>query len=899
VTRSRAQLDMVSLQAGTCLGPYEIVGLLGAGGMGEVYRARDPRLGRDVAVKILPPLQAAAPDRIERFAREARAAAALNHPNVLAVHDVGVAAEGPYLVFELLQGATLREALVPGRPWPVGLVLDVAVQIANGLAAAHARGIVHRDLKPENIFRCDDGVVKILDFGLARLAEPSVDEGESPKETLTREHMILGTLGYMAPEQVRGQVADHRADVFAFGALVYELLTGRRAFAGDTAADTMTAILSQDPADPGALASAPPQLARIVMRCLEKRPESRFQSASDLAFALRAISSPDTESGTVPAARRRRAPPRLVPLAPTALAVVVAAALGLSGGRLLVPVNRPPAPTTSRLTDFVGLEETPAMSPDGRSVAFTAGVAGTRQVFVRLITGGNPLQLTSTAQGCRLPRWSADSSSVLCFSEPTAGERQGSVWEVPALGGAARPVAGSLGEADVRSDGRLAYFRLTDHQIELVTSAADGSALTAAARFPPGTYYWHPRWSPDGRFVAFQRGDGVRFDMFVVPAAGGDVRQVTRDNTLLSGLSWLPDGRGIVYSSSRGSTMPYLPTFTLWEVSIDAGTSRRLTSPETSYVQPDVHQDGRVVAGRLQLAVDIWKFPVDASSIENVSRGVRVTRQTGQVETPTAGPTDDAVAFLSDSGGHANLWVIATATGEQRQITHERDPAVSVGVPLWSPDGRSITFVSSRGNAGLGFGIWTVNPEGGNLTQLVQRGFGAAWSADGRWIYYVERAGGVVKKVPAAGGTPISVRTEGARNVIGQHGSTLYYVDERPLAGGTPEFVIRAAAPEDGPSRVIARVPAARVGSWQIVNPALSPDGQWLAQPLTDNFTTNIWALPTGGGQWRQITDFGERVTFIARRVDWSRDGRFIYAAVADGDADVVLLDGVFTGRRW
>src|SRR5215203_517328 len=285
---------MVSPQAGTRLGPYEILGLLGAGGMGEVYRARDPRLGRDVAVKILPPLHAAAPDRIERFTREARAAASLNHPNILAVHDVGVAAEGPYLVFELLQGATLREALVSGRPWPVRLVLDVAVQTANGLAAAHARGIVHRDLKPDNIFRCDDGVVKILDFGLARLAEPPADEGESPGETLTREHMVLGTLGYMSPEQVRGQVADHRADIFAFGALVYELLTGRRAFAGDTAADTMTAILNEDSTDPAALASAPPQLARIVMRCLERRPEARFQSASDLSFALKAMSLPDT-----------------------------------------------------------------------------------------------------------------------------------------------------------------------------------------------------------------------------------------------------------------------------------------------------------------------------------------------------------------------------------------------------------------------------------------------------------------------------------------------------------------------------------------------------------------------------------------------------------------------------
>lgn len=891
----------MSLQGGTRLGPYEIVNLLAAGGMGEVYRARDPRLDRTVAIKVLPAVYAAAPDRVERFAREARAAAALNHPNILAVHDVGIAGDGPYIVSELLEGETLREALIPGRPWPVSKVLEVAVQMANGLAAAHARGIVHRDLKPENVFRCDDGVVKLLDFGLARLVEPSAGGGDRVGETLTREHTVLGTLGYMAPEQARGQVVDHRADLFAFGAVVYELLAGRRAFAGETSADTMTAILSRDPPDLAALERTPPQLARIVMRCLEKRPEARFQSASDLAFALKAV--PDVLATDVATGGRRIGPrpsTRSVVVMAAVLALVLAGALGMLVGRFVMP-NPSPAQvvTAHRLTDFVGLEETPAMSPDGRSVAFTASVGGIRQVFVRLIVSGSPLQLTSTTQGCRFPRWSADSSSILCFSQAAAGGIQGTLWEVPALGGALRRVADSLGEGDVRIlDGRVVYFRLIDDEVELVTSAVDGSALEPVARFPVGSYYWHPRWSPDGRVVAFQRGDGVRFDVFVVPAAGGDARQLTRDNTLITGLSWLPDSRGIVYSSSRGSTMPYLPTFTLWEVELRNATSRQLTSEEVSYVHPDVHKDGRVVVGRMRLAVDIWKFPIDGSPIDNAGRGLQVTRQTGHVQTPTVAAGDEAVAYLSDSGGHANIWVIATATGEPRQITHERDPAVAVGVPLWSPDGRSIAFVSSRGNPGLGFGIWAVNPDGGNLRQLVPQGFGAAWSADGRWLYYVERASGALKKVAAEGGTPVTVRAEGARNVIGHDGSTLFFLDERPLVDGTPEFLIRAATPEDGESRVIARLAASRVGSWQIVNPALSPDGKWFAQALTDGFTTNVWVHPAATGEWRQITDFGERVTFIARRVDWSRDGRFILAAVGEGDADIVLLEGLLEGRQ-
>jgi Tol biopolymer transport system component len=242
--------------------------------------------------------------------------------------------------------------------------------------------------------------------------------------------------------------------------------------------------------------------------------------------------------------------------------------------------------------------------------------------------------------------------------------------------------------------------------------------------------------------------------------------------------------------------------------------------------------------------------------------------------------------------------VLARDTGELRQLTHDSDPAISIGVPLWSPDGGSIAFVSSRGNPGLVFGLWLVSPDGSRLRRLASRGHGAAWSPDGRWLYYVDPAGRRLAKVPAAGGAAVTVRSEPARNVIGLHGSTLYYTIERPLVDGRPELEIRAATPEDGPSRLLARIPAGRVASWQIVNPALSPDGAWLAQPLTDGATTNLWALSTATGQWRQITDFGDRPTFIARRVSWSADGRHVLAAVGEGDADVVLLEGVIGARR-
>ncbi len=285
----------MTLSAGARLGPYEIHSALGAGGMGEVYRARDPRLGRDVAIKILPADFSADPDRLRRFEQEARSAAALNHPNILAVYDLGAHDGAPYVVSELLEGTTLREALANGA-LSVRKAVDYAIQIANGLAAAHEKGIVHRDLKPENVFITADGRAKILDFGLAKLIE-TVPLGAGATMAATRAAgtlpgIVLGTIGYMSPEQVRGQDVDHRSDIFSFGTILYEMVSGARAFQGDTPADTMSAILHSEPRDLTALTgdAVSPALERIVRHCLEKEPGRRFQSARDLAFDLETVS---------------------------------------------------------------------------------------------------------------------------------------------------------------------------------------------------------------------------------------------------------------------------------------------------------------------------------------------------------------------------------------------------------------------------------------------------------------------------------------------------------------------------------------------------------------------------------------------------------------------------------
>jgi eukaryotic-like serine/threonine-protein kinase len=843
---------------------------------------------------VLPASCSRDPDRLRRFEQEARAASALNHPAILTIHDFGQHEATPYVVAELLEGQTLRDR-VAGVPLPTRKALDYAIQMARGLAAAHEKGIVHRDLKPENVFITKDGRIKILDFGLAKLVRkehlgpPSADEPTVGTEPGT----ILGTVGYMSPEQVRGAPTDHRSDIFSFGAILYEMLTGARAFHGDSSVETMSAILTAEPKELSqANARIPASLARVLTHCLEKDPSARLQSTGDIAFHLETLSEGNSEAtrSMTPAMRRRR------PWLPVAALALAALAVGFALGSLRRNGTSTEPVSAHRLTDFSGLEEAPALSPDGKSVAFTAYVGSKRQVWVRLVAGGAALQLTHDDADHEAPRWAPDGASLLYYSPPT-GDSQGTLWELPALGGSPRRVADAIGGGDVSHDGkRIALFRFAHDQIELAISARDGSDTRVITRLPLGSYYLSPRWSPDDQRIAFQSGFVFTHDIFAAGIGGGEVRQITREANLLSGFSWTADGSGIVYSSARGSTVLYLPTFNLWTTSLENDGIRQLTFGEVSYVQPDVDARGVLVASRIQRDLNIWRFPIDRTPVENASRAIQITRQTGQVQTPSVGPGDREIVFLSDSGGHGNLWAANTETGATRQITFEQDPGVGIGVPVWSPDGRFIAFYSTRGGIG---GNLLVSPDGGNPRQLIPNGGWAAWSRDGRWVYYNENvqgtaAIGALKKIRPEGGEPVVVRDDkGNRSALSPDGSTLYYVIERAAVSGGSDYEIRAATPENGPSRVIARIPAQRIPLWQLVHPVISPDGRWLALPLTDGFSTNIWALPTEGGPLRQITDFGQRPTYIARRVSWSTDGKSIFAALGYGDADVVLLRGL------
>jgi len=292
---------------------------------------------------------------------------------------------------------------------------------------------------------------------------------------------------------------------------------------------------------------------------------------------------------------------------------------------------------------------------------------------------------------------------------------------------------------------------------------------------------------------------------------------------------------------------------------------------------------------------DIWKFPVDGSPTENVSRAVRITDQTGQVQTPTLDPTDSEMAYLSDSGGHGNVWVLPLHGGQRRQITFEKDPNMVVGVSVWSPDGRLITFASGRASRDFRVGYYLIHPDGSDLHLLIPKGTWTTWSPDSKWLYYSEGFLGLkLLKIPVEGGTPVVVRTDNGRGpALAPDGSALYYVVPLQNLNGSLDYELRVARPESGPSTLLVRIPGQRLPIWQGCHPVISKDGKWLVMPLEDTLGTNIWIASTADGKLRQITDFGQKRTFIARRMSWSSDGKWVFAAVGEGDSDIVQLDGL------
>jgi serine/threonine protein kinase/WD40 repeat protein len=868
----------VTLLAGTKLGPYRITSVLGFGGMGEVYRAHDSKLGRDVALKVLPEAFQSTAGRLARFEREARALASLNHPNIATIYGLEEHSGVHSLVMELVEGATLHEiitgvASVDGeagrRSMRVADALAIAAQLVDAIDAAHERGIVHRDLKPANIKVTDDERVKVLDFGLAKAMDPDVS-GSSPANlshspTLTigatSTGVILGTAAYMSPEQARGRNVDKRSDIWAFGCVLYEMLTGGVAFPGETLPDTIVAILERPP-DWSALPAATPAIVtRLLRRCLEKDPRKRLRDIGDARLDLEEIAKSEADSPSIAVRSRER------------------------------------DVEFQRLTDTEGLKETPAVSPDGKMVAFVGVVDGIRQIFIRMLGGGGVLQLTRDSVDHMHPRWAPDSTTLIYYSPPPVESDDGVIWEIGALGGWPRKIVTAAGPGDISHDGRrIALLQVEGDQLALVVAARDGSHAAPVTVLPAGTYTFL-RWSPDDRCVAVQRLGHTGFDghIDVVNVATGARRQAT-SGTRMQGFAWLPDSSGFVYSASRGSTMLYPPAFHLRLVRVNGTSDRQLTFGDHSYVEPDIHESGKLAAGQTLSRSDIWKFPVNRTPGENTRDGVRITRQTGQVQVPSVSPDEREIVFVSDTGGHSNLWIAGTDGTGMRPITFETDPGVAIGVPVWSPRGDWIAFVRSDDSRAA---TWGIRPDGSGLRRLVT-GWAPSWSPDGVWLYYwrLEGEPRSVDRMSIDGGTVESVHRGGELSLpaISRDGTTLFLAESpvAPTRGwfgtGFLEFV-RCTPPGSAGER-LARVAGQRMPA-RMPTFVLSPDESCLATSLIDGGTSNLWLVPTDGGPMKPVTDFGERSVVIARSVSWSADSQSLYAAVAEIGTDIVLLNGL------
>jgi Tol biopolymer transport system component len=856
----------MELPVGTRLGSYEVTALIGTGGMGDVYLARDMRLGRDVAIKTLSGSCARDPDRLARFKREAQLMAALNHPNVGAIYGVEDAGGTPALVLELVEGFTLHEVIHDrggrSRQLPLEEAIGIARQITEALDAAHLKGIIHRDLKPANVKITPGGIVKVLDFGLGRRTESAAEADRSRDPTLTsgstEAGTVLGTPAYMSPEQARGGAVDRQTDVWAFGCLLFEMITGAQAFGADTLSDTLVHVISRDPDWTCLPPSTPLAVRRLLRRCLQKDPRRRLRDIGDARLELDEVS----EAVDSPAAVS-------------------------SCGRALHDLH------LLRLTDSTGMVGSPAVSPDGKMVAFVAVAGGRRQIWIRLLAGGAPLQVTRDDADHDEPRWMPDSSALVYYA-PVAGAVGGHLWQVSALGGPPRRIAAAMGGGDVSHDGRrLSYFQQRGDGIALVLATLDGSVTKDVLVVPQEYWCDRPRWSPDDHLLAFQRA-GILFDthLEILDSMGGEPRVVMRAGWM-RGHSWLPDGSGLVYSSSTSSTMAYPPTNNLRVIGRDGSNDRQLTFGDISYFEPDVDASGRLLASREHSRSDVWRFPIDGTALGNVREAVRITRQTGQIQVPSVSPDGREMVYVSDSGGHSNLWLAAIDGSSIQQLTFERDPGVSIGLPLWAPDGERILFPRAHDAR---IDLCLVGHDGGAIHTLVPAAFAPFWSADGKAVYFCPRIGRI-DRLDLATGAIVPVRSEGAVGpTVPPGGGVLFFARLPDLSGGARgESEVCRAMPDDGPAEVLARVPNSRVplAPRLLLHVNVSPNGRWLAAPLIDSTTVNIWLIPTDGGPMRAATDFGERSVFIGRHVSWSPDSRHIYAAVADTSAEIVLLEGL------
>jgi Tol biopolymer transport system component len=794
----------MTLAPGSRLGAYEVLSALGAGGMGEVYRARDTRLSRDVAIKVLPAERLADEHRRYRFQQEARTLSSLNHPHIVTIYEVESVGPVDFIVMEFVRGSTLDQ-LIPSRGLPVSQLLRIAVPVAEALAAAHARGIIHRDIKPANLMVGGDGVVKVLDFGVAKLLEPDEEPRAAtatdfPPGDVSAYGRIAGTPAYMAPEQATAGKVDARSDVFSFGAVLYEMATGARAFAGNSSAEMLAAVLAAQPTPPTQITAVPRELERVILRCLRKEPDRRYQTMLDVRNDLQELQEEIGARGSGMAAR----PQRRWFMVAVALAIAAAAA-AVAWSRWSRTDIPPPPMQVRSVTSLDGYEMMPSLSPDGNQVAFAwNGDKDGSNVDLYVSMIGTPAvhRLTTHQAMDVFPRWSPDGRQIAFVRQWT--DHAGRVYVVSPLGGPERKLSdfdahfdrvALFGDLSWSPDGRFIAAARSSTQregestgIHLIPVGGGEPRLLTQAKAPVSDR--DPAISHDGRRLAyFSCGNCCygRCDVMTVALDPelrpmGAPRRLTSMNSQMEGLAWTRDGRSLIFRCLTGHL------YHLWRVDLDGRhPPERIEVTGVGARRPStVPSRDRLVYGRPMDDTDIYQVG-PKGSVHALSRSSFPDFY------PTFSPDGTQIAFCSArSGDMSRVWVAKADGSEPRQLTGDM-PGDQYS-PSWSPDGRTLTFESGLD----GQHIWTIDVEGANLRRITTEAANfhkPTWSRDGASIYVSKadatRIGSTSKlisssranfsnqniwRIPVAGGPAAQVtQSGGVKGVETADGKALVY----------------------------------------------------------------------------------------------------------------------------
>ena len=762
---------------GELVGHYRILRRIGSGGMGDVYAAEDTKLQRRVALKVLPPELAHDDERRERFKREAIATAALDHPNIVTVHSVEEANGLHFITMQLVEGRTLSE-VIPKDGLPLETFFGYAVPLTEAVAAAHEHGLVHRDLKPSNVMVTDDGTVKVLDFGLARFAEPRavVADGTTRASTafspgsvgdITAEGKVLGTVAYMSPEQAEGKPIDHRSDIFSLGILLYEMATGERPFVGDTPMSVMSSIVKEAPEQLTARNSnLPRHLGRIVHRALAKDVNRRHQSALDLRNELEEIQQEVASGEALPVGAIAAGASRAPATKGWAFRLAIAAALavgGVGGYSALRFAGRPdPGPTvwtTTQLTSLSGVQTTPSISPDGEFFVYADDAGGNFDIWWRRVDGGNVLNLTPNSPADDFqPAFSPDGARIAFRSN----RELGGIFLMGATGENLRPVADFGYNPAWSPDGSEIAFS-TGHVLDPLNLTGGGELWvveveSGATRLLGDGY--QPHWSPNGHRIAYFFTEGGQRDIWTIAAEGGEPARVTSQASLDWNPVWSPDGRWLYFSSDRGGQR------NLWRVALDERTGSVQREPEpisTSETQQgflSLSEDGRrLVYSSTARRTNLHRIAFDPETKRVVGESQPLTSGTRQLQWFDLSPDGETIVYSLLAGGVEDLYRMRTDGSEVNRLT---DDAHRDRRPRWSPDGARILFYSNRSGA---YEAWTIDATGRDARQVTYRqgNPGAVWdpfwSPDGRIAFSGPGSTTMIVEadIPWAEQTPVEV----------------------------------------------------------------------------------------------------------------------------------------------